>query len=177
MKNKENKKYSTKEETKSSLGYSGKVTIKLLHKDKVYKVIKGKNSGYLPLFEYIALCLSGTMNGQKAPKYIRTFSTLGSIPPILNKPTIGSGIPYSSVEINTSSDKEAVASFTFLIPGSAFNKDSGITDTFAIYSQENYDKLNNPSVIYQFDNTFFKDVDSDSNIVVVWEMGIKNNEI
>ena len=161
-----------KEQTNSSISYTGKVKIEFLHGNKVVKTLKKKNTGMMPLFSFLARCLAGDFDSNGYPRYIRLFS--GDSWEHRNEVTTAA-IPASSVGINLSSlsDDKAVVAFEFLIPYSMLPNGTSAT-MLAIYSNTNRVKRESPSAYIILGDEDEIEGDGKSNIKVTWSMMVSN---
>ena len=157
----------------STIGYTGNVTVKVIgKKGKINKQYKGKNSGKLPLFKYLAYALCGNYESQSCPIFIATYNSDGEVTcinPILKSQT--------SMTTSTSNGVEmASALLTFIIPGVSFLLGSQ-TRMVRLFDGENYLTYNKSNVTPSAEYLLDEDVSisSDENLLVVWQLNISNN--
>lgn len=166
----------SKEKTSKSsntIGYNGNVTVKIIGKNgKINKQYKGKNSGKLPLFRYLAYAICGNFDSQSCPIFIATYDNAGN-------PTCINPILKGQTSISTSGSGDlavASASLIFTIPGSTFISGTQ-TSVVRLFDSEYYLTYNkndmNPSAEYTLDESI--EVSADENLLVVWQLNISNN--
>lgn len=162
------------QESLSSIGYTGNVTVKVIGKTgKINKQYKGKNAGKLPLFKYLAYALCGNYESQSCPIFIATYDND-------DRPTCINPILKSQTSITTSTSngvEMASALLTFIIPGVTFLSGSE-TKKVRLFDGENYSTYNSStekvsSAEYVLDTGV--SIDSDENLLVVWQLNISNN--
>lgn len=170
--------------TGTNIGYSGKVSIKILHGTKAVKNITIHNNGCQPLFDFLAYCLVGDYNEANSPRYLRAFETQNTEAQSFDpehESTLRI-IPVSSItKVNSSNANSGVVRYSFLTPGSFFLPGS-VIDELALYSSANIDSKTNPSA-YIILRPATEDpehpyesisIDPDTNLVIIWELSISN---
>ena len=155
----------------SQLAYTGNVTIKVVKDKEVVKVINGHNSGNTRLFEYIAKCLVGLYESINAPKYVQCFHSTSATPDLNNLDSLSGIIPVSSLTYNTDAES-STAKLTFTIPGNIFPEDAEV-NFFALYNYKEYENKANPMATY-YSETPLTNIDTSSNVIVVWELQVGN---
>lgn len=165
---------------KNSLGYSGQVTVKILHGDKVVKVKKVHNKGRDRLFSFISYCLGNNYFEQKAPRFLRTFNVDSAL--------VEDTLPLELTFDNQVSDIVGVSSitypsnhsvaFTFLIPSSQIsNTNSNTTiNALALYSVETFgdSSMSDPLAYVYLEGEDIISVSSGSNLIIIWELSLVN---
>lgn len=153
-----------------SIGYKGSVTVKVVgSKNKLNKQYKIKNTGYAPLFDFIAYCLAGSFNSDLCPNYIATYNgdDFANAQVTCSNPIS----KVSAIKLDT-----GITELTFTIPGTSLS--SVNTNILALYCEENYTTYNssnrNPSAVVKLTNAI--DVNSDESIIVVWQFSIENKQ-
>ena len=161
-----------------NIGCRGDVKIEYLHGDKVYKTIKVKNTGRLPLFNYIARCLAGYYDINSCPKYLRMYHVVDAtnIDPstMFNDETTSSAIPVVNVSLSSSSTESRVQ-FEFLVPFSTLSSQKS-SNVLAIYNTQNRARKDEPSAYLILSSEDEIEESGDSNIKVVWTMIISNKD-
>ena len=169
-----------KKQSRSAIGYSGNVTVKILHGNKVVSVRKLHNQGREGLFRFIAHCLGNNYFDREAPRYLRTFYSdvsvdEGNIASVLIEDNqISDIVAFSSIEYPEASKVD----FTFLVPSSQINNNSGdaMVNVLALYSSESFSeaKMNDPSAYVYLGEDDEIEISSGSNLVIIWELSIEN---
>ncbi len=160
----------------SAIGYSGNVTVKVLHKDKVVKTYKQHNAGSVKLFKFIATCLGNTYEDSGAPRFIRLFAS--------DHTQLVDALPYSQILVESDNSDPtkptASVSFTFVVPGSIFDTGSSNPKYLRLYSSEGLGPVEWSSddkwlAELEFDNEV--EINSSSNIIIIWELIVGNAPI
>ena len=157
-----------------NFGYKGNVTIKLVHNNKVYKVIKSHNNGYLPLFNFLINCLSGTFYESSRPQWLRLFD-LGD-----DDWDEASDIPTKEVSRTVFSEGSARADLdngkailTFTVSCFYLTKDKNITH-LALYSNDNVDDRTKPSAVVKLETPLSTNAIGNDNVVILWSLSFDN---
>ena len=174
-----------KKKNNNSIGYSGKVTVKLEKNGKILRMSKGHNNGREPLFTFIANCLANNYVVGLAPRYIRVLHTdeLDS-EGIVDDATVNliqveivvDSLPYTSVStISDVGNNTATAQLTFTLPGNLFT--DKIPNLLALYSVNSQD-VDKPLATYSKKEANWElvegPIDSDVNVIVIWELSVGN---
>ena len=158
----------------SAISYAGSVKIQLLHGNKVYKTINGKNSGSIELFKFIAHALINQYEPMERPKFLMLYyATLSS-----DEAVTTSATPHNAVRIETGSSEDigvyCDAIFEFLVP---YGSLSGQTvNRLRIFNSNTVD-IADPtaaSVTVDLGNKEFTITDNKTNILITWTMRISN---
>ena len=173
---------SIKKTKKSTVGYTGNVTVKVLHGNKVVKTYKKHNTGTYRLFEYIARCLGNTYDEMYAPRFIRAFyiDDIENIPDselhtYLSENVISGAIAYSRIEVKSDeAEQTATVTFSFLVPNSLIYDNQLYINALAMYSLTTYDdaSIEDPMAYVKLDNKI--EVTEGSNILIEWGLTITN---
>ena len=106
-----------------NVSYEGKVKIELMHGNRVYKTFNVKNTGKLPLFQFITRCLAGYFDVSNAPKYLRIFHVddINNLSPstMFNVEVTTVALAVSDTTLSTTGN-EASVNFEFIIPPNIF---------------------------------------------------------
>ena len=159
--------------SKDNVGYKGNVTVKVVgSKNKLIKQYKVKNTGYTPLFDFIAYCLAGSFNSDLCPNYIATYysqneSTVANAQVTCSRPIA----KVSAVKLGS-----GITELTFTIPGTSMSSED--TNILALYCEENYTTFNsssrNPSAVVKLADAI--NVNSDESVIVIWQFSIGNKQ-
>lgn len=165
---------SKKKKGNSSLAYEGKVTLKILHGNKIVKTIKQKNAGTLQLMTFLAKCLGGYYKEELTPRHIRLFNVSdGESIREEYEVTLNSIVTNFQPSYNEDAD-HGISSVTisFLVPSTQINNSDSGFNTIAIYSSESRNNiLNYMASIVLDDNTTIKPGES---LLILWEMSLQN---
>ena len=171
--------------------YSGKVTIKTLHRDKVVKTRLVKNTGCGPLFECVVRALKGNNINDLYPKYIRLYHTdvESSIYPLTESYLENEQTREKTVipvlvdnsEITSSTNTEASIEYSFLIPASVL---SGVTSSekvnlIAIYNNSNQYIRSNPSAYIRLgesEEIQGTELATGISYLIIWRMTFQNQK-
>ena len=168
----------------SAIGYSGKVTVKILHGNKVVKTYRNHNTGTYRLFEFIARCLGNTYNEMYAPRFVRAFNIEGEFTEeeIINHldDVISGPIAYNKIDVTTNVDSEnslndsSTVIFSFLIPASLIFDNQTRMNALALYSLTTYDdeSIASPMAYVKLDTNI--QINEGSNILIEWSLAITN---
>lgn len=169
----------------SNIKYTGTVTIKTLYKDKVLKEKTYHNTGCLPLFQYIAICLSGNANKYTngLPTYLRLWRMTdeSAVPfssaDIMVEKTYNA-VPWSDTAVETSNDPvSASVSYTFLVSGANIDMTGAPVSVLAIYDVEHQAAPMLPSAWVKLEGD--ESLQGSNNAtgisyLVIWTMTISN---
>ena len=163
----------TKKET-SAISYTGKVKIQLLHGNKIYKTINGKNSGSIELFKFLAHALINQYEPMERPKFLMLYyATLSS-----DEAVTTSATPHNAVRIETGTDEEigayCDAIFEFLVPYGSLSGQN--VNRLRIFNSNTVD-IADPtaaSVTVDLGANEFTISDNKTNILITWTMRISN---
>lgn len=161
----------------NTMNYNGTVTVKVVGtKNKLKKQFKVKNSGYQPLFDYIAYCLAGSFNASLCPNYIVTYydehEVFASASPTCSRPVS----KVSSYRVSGGTNV-GITEMTFTIPGTSMASGSQ-TNILALYCDDKYNTYNTankePSAVVVLEDEV--EVSSDESVIIVWQLSIGNKE-
>ena len=146
--------------------YRGEVTVQVRNGDNVLKEVKSHNSGKLPLFEFIMLCITGNFYPDKRPANLMAFSAgvQALSRPIVTPATVTWGKTESS----------CTATLTWAISFSYVKSGMESIDSLRIYSRENSrnNTLQTPSAEVTLEEPI--DLTEGNNMLVAWKMTIGN---
>lgn len=174
------------QKAKSSSAYKGTVTVKIKNKNKVKKVVKGKNTGCKLLFRSIALALAGYALQDNVPTYMTIVNEDNNHKP--NYSAYSLPVPVTGRSFGQDSNGDWFCRITATIPKANFRTDWTTTPYYAVLlngkttstvSEEvnvlAYIKLENkettpvtPIDILQMENG--------SSLVIEWNLYVQNYE-
>ena len=171
-----------------TVGYSGKVNIKLRKKNRVIFSKTYHNNGTKELFDFLSLCIVGQYQGIEAfrPKYIKLFSIGNSGDPnpypdiystfaslvenstLLSLTTIPySGEPKREVDVSADGHDYGKSFFKFVIPLSQLSSHNNI-NMIALYSSAKKDRDKDASMFIiitdENDSTILSDILSEASL-------------
>ena len=162
---------------KSAVVYEGHVTMKVMHGDKVVRVIRSKNEGGAPLMLFLANCLAGSYVYSDRPMYAAAVRGVpGEAHPLSPFP-----VPASTATVRSGNDGDipySTVSLTFVISGLSIA--SSAIAGYALYSAAHVPEygtslgLGNYSAL-----TFLEEplmISNGENVVVTWDMTLQNAE-
>lgn len=159
----------TRKHETNSIGYSGKVNIKIMRDSTVLKEFNNTNDGKLPLFRFLANTLIGVYSKSGTPKFVSLWADKDG-----GGYNMKSGmIPYSSMTV-VEEGNTAGASFKFLVPFASIEPEAVISH-IRIYNTDISDP-NSPIASVDLDETLDEtiNVDGKSNILITWTMELTN---
>lgn len=175
---------------RDGFNYSGKVTIKTLHKDKVVKTRTIKNTGCGPLFDCVVRALKGNNTTDLSPKYIRLYHTSSTIPASenpLKEEYIGTLTKEKTVipvllddsEITSESNDEASIEYSFLVPASILSEVTSEekVNLIGIYNSLNMNERKNPSAYIRLaDDEEIQGTELATGVsyMIIWKMTFQN---
>ena len=174
---------------RESFAYSGKVTIKTLHNNKVVKTRTIKNKGCKPLFDCIVRALKGNNISELAPRYIRLYNSSDFTEPLTqsnleNEVTVEKTVVPVSVDNSDvfSGTDEASIEYTFVVPASIL---SGVDATTPVNVLGIYNKEYSTEGVRANPSAYIVITDPDEQIkgtsmatgvsyVIIWKMTFQN---
>lgn len=157
-------------ESKSTLlTYSGKVTIKKMFGNKVYKEFKVKNNGTQEFFRLILLSIGGQNMSASMPRFIHTFNSTASG----DTSTCVTNIPATDINLMIDNNNNYELVFTFLIPFSQLAIGS-TTNKIKLYNVANYSA--DDLVLAEFNLADENNLEADgvTNYLITWTMSVAN---
>ena len=153
------------------IGYRGQIEIKYVKNGTVIKKIVKHNQGTAVLFNFIANCLAGNSVDYLRPKFIRLFNAHDAGDFNATTLVTPSQISLLQDSINVTSNNDSyTTSFDFLV--SEYNLNSDEYQAIALYAENNYNNLGNPSAYVILDEV--AEVPEKTNVLVTWKMTITN---
>lgn len=149
--------------------YRGEVTVQIRNGDNVIKEVKSHNSGKLPLFEFIMLCITGNFYPDKRPANLMAFSN--------GMQALSSPIVTPAIVTWGKAESYCTATLTWAISFSYVKSEISSIDSLKIYSRENSrnnNALQTPSAEVNLEEPI--DLTDGNNMLVAWKMTIGNVE-
>lgn len=165
-----------KASSKTTLTYSGDVTVSVLKGRKVIKTFKNHNEGGNSLYKFILNCLAGYYYDNDRPKWI--------VPVVkgnddITRPSIPKAIPINRCDVLEDDDKvtlsyKCLISATYLagetkVNGLAFFSQNDINSITIDTSEAISDKY---SMIMYFGEAVSEDTFQNQNLLITWQVRI-----
>lgn len=155
--------------------YEGKVTIKFVKNNKVYKTIKSHNNAKPLFFKYILQAITGASVSKEMPQFLTLMGTTESDSTVKN---LLSYRPPISGYVDTDSSNNPIARFTGYIPYGAIIGSSPKTVTIGQLCIYNSSTGDNTNLLVEVD---IKDTDKrkttiidGTTLIIEWNIAIKD---
>ena len=162
-----------KKSKNSSIGYSGSVTVKVMHGNKTVRQVTTKNSGTLRLFKYIANCLGNTYEVNYAPRMLRCFTDAHDVGDLVAEKQMADMTAFVDISTNDNASDTASVTFSFLISSNMINQESPIT-AFALYSVRDSADVSNMMAYVFLSAEDEIAVTSGENYLIEWTLSLQN---